>query len=60
MSRRRKDPLRPLTADERIELRCGKSTIIMEKDGRITIRGTNVTSHASAANRIRGGSIDLN
>jgi hypothetical protein len=49
-----------ITADERIELRCGKSTIIMEKDGRITIRGTNVTSHASAANRIRGGSIDLN
>jgi uncharacterized protein involved in type VI secretion and phage assembly len=49
-----------ITGEERIELRCGKSTIIMEKDGRITIRGTYVTSHASAANRIRGGSIDLN
>ncbi|MDX8507942.1 DUF6484 domain-containing protein [Mesorhizobium captivum] len=47
-------------ADERLELRCGKATILMEKDGRITIRGTYVTSHASAANRIRGGSIDLN
>ncbi|MBA1141632.1 DUF6484 domain-containing protein [Mesorhizobium neociceri] len=47
-------------AEERIELRCGKATILMEKDGRITIRGTFVTSHASAANRIRGGSIDLN
>ncbi|WP_054312727.1 DUF6484 domain-containing protein [Mesorhizobium sp. 1M-11] len=45
---------------ERIELRCGKATIIMEKDGRITIRGTYVTSQASATNRIRGGSIDLN
>ena len=33
---------------------------LMDKDGRITIRGTFVTSHASAANRIRGGSIDLN
>jgi len=49
-----------ITGDERIELRCGKATIIMEKDGRITIRGTYVTSHASAANRIRGGSINLN
>lgn len=49
-----------VTASERIELRCGKSVILMEKDGRIIIRGTNVTTHASAANRIRGGSIDLN
>ncbi len=49
-----------IVGDERIELRCGKATIIMEKDGRITIRGTYVTSQASAANRIRGGSIDLN
>lgn len=49
-----------IVGEERIELRCGKATIIMEKDGRIVIRGTNLTSHASAANRIRGGSIDLN
>ncbi|MDG4900191.1 MULTISPECIES: DUF6484 domain-containing protein [unclassified Mesorhizobium] len=49
-----------ITANERLELRCGKATIIMEKDGHITIRGTYVTSHASAANRIRGGSVNLN
>lgn len=49
-----------ITGEERIELRCGNATILMEKDGRITIRGTYVTSQASAANRIRGGSIDLN
>ncbi|PDT34649.1 hypothetical protein CO671_20515 [Rhizobium sp. M10] len=49
-----------ITAGERIELRCGKATIIMERDGHITIRGTYVTSHASAANRIRGGSVNLN
>jgi hypothetical protein len=49
-----------IVGKERIELRCGKATILMEKDGRITIRGTYVTSQASAANRIRGGSIDLN
>ncbi|RJG45618.1 MULTISPECIES: DUF6484 domain-containing protein [unclassified Mesorhizobium] len=49
-----------IVAEERIELRCGKATIIMEKDGHITIRGTYLTSQASAANRIRGGSINLN
>jgi len=49
-----------IVANQRLELRCGKATIIMEKDGRITIRGTYLTSHASAANRIRGGSVNLN
>ncbi|MCT7374152.1 DUF6484 domain-containing protein [Chelativorans salis] len=49
-----------ITGQERVELRCGKARIILEKDGRITIRGTYVTSHASAANRIRGGSVNLN
>ena len=49
-----------IVGQERIELRCGKATIIMEKDGHITIRGIYVTSHASAANRIRGGSVNLN
>ncbi|TIU15504.1 MAG: hypothetical protein E5W49_23730, partial [Mesorhizobium sp.] len=49
-----------IIGEERIELRCGKATILMEKDGRITIRGTYVTSQASATNRLRGGSVDLN
>ncbi|MGT2466130.1 DUF6484 domain-containing protein [Mesorhizobium sp.] len=49
-----------IVGEERIELRCGEATILMEKDGRIIIRGTYVTSQASATNRIRGGSIDLN
>ncbi|PLP58171.1 hypothetical protein CYK37_17775 [Mesorhizobium loti] len=49
-----------IIGEQRIELRCGLATILMEKDGRITIRGTYVTSQASASNRIRGGSIDLN
>lgn len=49
-----------VNADERIELRVGKASIIMEKDGHITIRGTYLVSQASASNRIRGGSINLN
>ena len=49
-----------LTAKERIELRVGKSSIILEADGHITIRGTDLVSHASRSNRIRGGSVNLN
>lgn len=49
-----------INAQERIELRVGKASIIMEKDGHITIRGTYLVNHASASNRIRGGSINLN
>jgi Domain of unknown function (DUF6484) len=49
-----------VTAGARIELRCGKACVILEKDGRIMIRGTYVTSHASATNRVRGASVNLN
>lgn len=49
-----------LTAKERIELRVGRASIVMEADGRITIRGTDLVSHASRSNRIRGGSVNLN
>ncbi|MEI8720149.1 MULTISPECIES: DUF6484 domain-containing protein [unclassified Mesorhizobium] len=49
-----------IAADQRIELRCGQASIILEKDGRITIRGSQLTSHASGTNRIRGGAIHLN
>ena len=34
--------------------------LLPDLDGRITLRGSYVTSHASAANRIRGGSVLLN
>ncbi|MBZ9961178.1 DUF6484 domain-containing protein [Mesorhizobium sp. BR1-1-14] len=49
-----------ITADQRIELRCGQASIILEKDGRITIRGSQLTSQASGTNCIRGGAIHLN
>jgi hypothetical protein len=49
-----------ITAEERIELRCGLASIILEKDGRVTIRGSQLTSQASGTNRIRGGAVHLN
>ncbi|AMY04081.1 DUF6484 domain-containing protein [Mesorhizobium sp. M7A.F.Ca.US.005.03.2.1] len=49
-----------ITGDERIELRCGLASIILEKNGRVTIRGSQLTSQASGTNRIRGGAVHLN
>lgn len=49
-----------VNAEERIELRVGKASIVLEKDGHVTIRGSRLISHASGANQIRGGSVDLN
>ena len=49
-----------LTAKERIELRVGRSSIVMQADGQITIRGSDLVSHAARSNRIRGGSVNLN
>ncbi len=49
-----------VTARERIELRCGKASIVLEKDGSITVRGSQLTSQASGTNRIRGGAVHLN
>lgn len=49
-----------IEAAERIELRCGHASIILEKDGHITIRGGDLVSHASGINAIRGGSVELN
>lgn len=49
-----------LTAQKQIELRCGDAALILSADGRIEMRGTYITSHASATQRILGGSVNIN
>lgn len=49
-----------LQAEQEIELRCGDAAIVLNADGRILLRGTYVTSHASATQRILGGSVNVN
>lgn len=49
-----------IEAEERLELRCGVASIIMEKSGRVTIRGSQLTSHASGNNRVQGAAVLLN
>ena len=47
-------------AHTELELRCGEAVILLSEDGHIQIRGAYVTTHASASNRIRGGSVQIN
>jgi hypothetical protein len=49
-----------IEAVEELELRCGEACIVLTADGRIQLRGTYITSHASATQRIVGGSVHVN
>ena len=49
-----------ITGREQIVLRCGKASITLTRDGKVLIRGAYVSSRATGANRIKGGSIHLN
>ena len=49
-----------ITAERELVLTCGDASIRMTSDGRITLRGERIVSHAKGANRVRGGSVHLN
>lgn len=43
-----------------LTLRVGGGSITLREDGRILVKGTDLVSHATRMNRIRGGSVDIN
>lgn len=49
-----------IEAAQELELRCGDAAIVLTADGRIQLRGTYITSHASVTQRIVGGSVLVN
>lgn len=49
-----------LTAEEKLELSCGKSSLTLNEDGKIVIKGTNLLSRSSGPNRIIGASVAIN
>jgi hypothetical protein len=49
-----------IEAAHELELRCGEAAIVLTADGRIQLRGTYITSHASATQRIVGASVHVN
>jgi len=49
-----------VSAKEQLVLRCGKAAITLTKAGKVLIQGTYVSSRSTGANRIRGGSVNIN
>jgi Domain of unknown function (DUF6484) len=47
-------------AREQLVLRCGQASITLTKAGKVLIEGSYVLSRSSGANRIKGGSVDIN
>ena len=49
-----------IRANDRLVLKCGKSSITLTKEGKIVIEGAYVATSASGVNRIKGGSVQIN
>jgi hypothetical protein len=49
-----------LEGETKVELRCGKASIVLTKAGKVIIQGTYISSRSSGAYRIRGGSVEVN
>lgn len=49
-----------VSADHELVLRCGKASLVLRQDGTIELKGTSILTQAEGAQRIRGGSIQLN
>jgi hypothetical protein len=49
-----------LTANREIVLRCGKASITLTQTGKVLIKGAYLLSRSSGANRIKGGSVQIN
>ena len=47
-------------AEREIVLRCGKASITLTREGKVLIRGAYLSSRSSGANRIKGGSVQIN
>lgn len=49
-----------LTGRQRVELRCGKASIILTADGKVMVRGAYISSSSSGAQCIAGASVEIN
>ena len=49
-----------LSAKDEIILKCGKSSILLRRDGKIVIKGADLISRSSSSNKIKGASVNIN
>lgn len=47
-------------AEERLELRCGKASIVLTQEGKVLIEGQYVSTRSSGINRLRGAVVKIN
>lgn len=48
------------SADREIVIRCGEASITLTRAGKVLIKGSYLSSRSSGANRIKGGSVQIN
>lgn len=49
-----------IEAKNQITLQCGQGSITLKRDGKIIVRGTQIVTRASGANKIKGASVSIN
>jgi uncharacterized protein (DUF2345 family) len=49
-----------LEATDEIRLTCGKSALVLRRDGTVIVRGVKIVSRASETNRIMGATVGIN
>jgi uncharacterized protein involved in type VI secretion and phage assembly len=49
-----------ISAEKEIVLKCGESSIILTRAGKILLKGAYISSHAKGMNRIKGGAVQIN
>lgn len=49
-----------LEASDEIRLTCGKSSLLLRRDGTVIVRGVKIVSRASQSNKIRGATVEIN
>jgi hypothetical protein len=49
-----------IEARNSIEIRCGESSISLDRAGRVRVKGRQVVSRASGLHRIKGATVEIN
>lgn len=49
-----------IAAKNEVELKCGKGSILLKKNGKVIIKGSEVISRSTGANKIKGASVNIN
>lgn len=49
-----------ISGKEEMLFECGKSSILLRRDGKVVIKGTQLLSRASGSNKLKGSSVNIN